>query len=156
MTTVIFISEITVVIDKLVHKSIRISPYYVVRQKKKNIYLHHEPLGIYYQDRECFFQERKKAYVKIAEHYLDKKIERVITASVWIDYKRESCWSIEKKKNNGFYRILSVYFFWTNRYHWHHKEKMNSWFAIGNAYYQEASCDFITFASYFHEGLIDK
>ena len=139
----------------MIHKSKRITSYYVVRKKKNNIYLHHEPLGFYYQDKKSFFQERKRAYAQIAKYYHGQSINRVITASVWLDYTRESCWSIDKKKNNGFYRLLSVYFYWTNRYHWYHKEKASSWFAIGNAYYHEASCDFTLFESYFCEGMVD-
>lgn len=145
--TAILLLSLAVIIDRWVHKTTRISQYYVVRIYKNHLSIHHEPLGFYKQTKSTFFEDRKLAYRIIATRFYDKKYT-VTTNSFWIDFDREKCWSIQNKKTHGFHRLVSVYFYWLNRNNWH-KNQNQSWYLIGSRYYRQASCSMSDFKNYF-------
>ncbi len=128
---------IAVIFEKWIHHTQRISTYYVIRRKGSVLSIHHEPLGIYQQGKDSFFQERANAYHWLASN-MPTGVSCIETESVWLDYTRESCWTIKNRKNNAFSRLSSVYFYWTNQKNWYTKASY-SWYAIGNKTYVHAS-----------------
>jgi hypothetical protein len=122
--------------DKTKNHAKRVSRYYVTREKSNRLFISHEPLGVYNQDKGSFLRDRANAYALIASS-IPSHIDTICSESVWLDYGKEG-WLIEYKKNTPVKRLISVYFFWLNLINWR-KDPGKSWYSIGSSTYQLAS-----------------
>ena len=117
--------------DKIKFKTQRIGKYYATRVIGKSLELSHEPLWLYRNTKEEFFQIRSKAYSEVCGKLLSgeyPKIELIHSKSFWIDYEREG-WNVTSIPSSSWMRIQAAYYFKLNL---NNSTNSKSWMAIGN------------------------